>query len=325
LLSAVGSDAVGETIMSMAADAGLRTDGLAVLNGHRSAEYVAIHGPDGRLICGIADMDVHEALDWSCLYKAHSAELHSAAIVVCDGNMPSQLLADVATFCANESIPLWFEPVSDTKCVRAVDAGILHAVTYISPNESELGVLASRITGVSHKGVDLDATAPRDLVDALSPQVEVVLNQGVHTVLVSVGHLGVVIGTKGPAHLVGGVAPAVHYFHVAAEAVGADEFKNSNGAGDSFVGAAIAVLATGGRLEDAVNQGTAGQRRGSPPTRRLYGGAHTRPHACRDGCSRFELHVRSSRLASDHRGVVPQTVKWTANRAFRLTQSPSRS
>lgn len=228
LVSAVGADAAADTIVSMVKAAGLRPDGIVSVPTQRSAAYVAVHGPTGDLVCGIADMDVFDTLTWEHVSSMYGPALDKAAIIACDSNLSTELLADLASYCASKTKPLWFEPVSVSKCCRCIDAGMLRHITYMSPNASELAALASQITLEHHETVDLTTTDVEDVVNAISPQVEILLKAGVKVVLTSVGPHGVVIGTKG--HLLSAQEEAVdtrheqlvsasHYFHIAAEQI----------------------------------------------------------------------------------------------------------
>jgi ribokinase len=90
-----------------------------------------------------------------------------------------------------------------------------------------------------------------------------VVRSGVDHVLVSVGPLGLIHGTAAAAHTgttaittagdsnVERIGVAVT--HYAAAPVG--EVVNTNGAGDSFVGACAAAIAGGASVEEAIERG----------------------------------------------------------------------
>jgi sugar/nucleoside kinase (ribokinase family) len=85
-----------------------------------------------------------------------------------------------------------------------------------------------------------------------------VVRSGVDHVLVSVGPLGLIHGTAAAAHItttddgnMEGIGVTVT--HYAAAPVG--RVVNTNGAGDSFVGACAAAIAGGACVEEAIERG----------------------------------------------------------------------
>ena len=87
LITAVGGDAGADALVAGCAEAGIRSDGVVVMTEHRSAVYNAIHGGNGDLLYGVADMEVFEALSWAQIYDQNKRSLDAANLIVCDGNM----------------------------------------------------------------------------------------------------------------------------------------------------------------------------------------------------------------------------------------------
>ena len=200
LISAVGSDVAGDTLVSAAAAAGMRTDGIVALDGRRSGAYVAVHDTAGGLVCGVADMDVFNDLEWENVGERHANDFAGAKIVAVDTNISVRLLANIAAHCTNNGIHLFVEPTSDSKCVKCVDAGILPKTTYIKPNERELAALVSRATGMPQPVVDVGTALGHGgtvaLIHELGPQVEVLLSMGVGTVMTSLGKHGMLVASR---------------------------------------------------------------------------------------------------------------------------------
>jgi hypothetical protein len=50
--------------------------------------YNAVHGVDGELLYGVADMAIFDELSWDSVMRGNAALLSNAKLVVCDGNLP---------------------------------------------------------------------------------------------------------------------------------------------------------------------------------------------------------------------------------------------
>lgn len=215
LISAVGSDLSGDAIISMARASGMRVDGISKVPNERSASYVAVHGKGGDLVGGIADMEIFDKLSWPTTYAQNKRDLDAANIIACDSNVPTTFLAEIAGFCARHAKPLWVEPTSNAKCCRSIEAGILPHITFMSPNSTELATLASAISGDPFTAVHLDNVDSPTIIDLLRPQVRILLNEGVKTVIVSLGSHGLVVGTQSSTEAI----DSAHLIHVESDPI----------------------------------------------------------------------------------------------------------
>eukprot|EP00729_Bicosta_minor_P010316 gene10316-7034_t len=246
LISAVGGDSGADALVAGCRQAGLPSYGVVVMSEHRSAVYNAIHGADGDLLYGVADMDVFEALSWQQVYEQNKLALDEAKLIVCDGNMSVNALQGLQEHSSATEIPVWFEPTSFAKCTRAMDSGLFSAMatTFTSPNAHELIIMANRLYGTSP---DLPAiTSVEHAEEVLTPYIGALNDAGVSHVLVSLGEHGVLHGASGKQPI-----------HYPANAIPEGQIVNTNGAGDSFVGASAALLGGGATLERAIEAGLA--------------------------------------------------------------------
>ncbi|QDL54360.1 PfkB family carbohydrate kinase [Rhodoferax aquaticus] len=201
LLSAVGDDVFGKTLLDASRQAGVNMDSVSVLPGHRTATYLSLHGPSGDMDVAVNDMGIIEALTPEWLGQHHELLAHAAAVVV-DCNLPVDCLASLLN--SDIAAPLFLEAVSVTKCVRA--QAWLHKVHTLKAN----GLEAAALTGRDIQTLDDAKLAALDLHV-----------RGVTHVVISLGEQGVCwcdaqgqLGQR-PAHAV--------------------EVVNTSGAGDALM------------------------------------------------------------------------------------------
>lgn len=163
--------------------------------------------------------------------------LRSAKLVCLDGNISASDIRALSKLCKQRNVPCWFEPTTPQKGSRVVEAGVLHDMKYISPNEMELRALA-RALGCQPDGF-------------LSRTAEKVLRSGGG-------------GKIGQRLLVTRGAQGVTRFHLEEasddfrlvektfKAIKVENVGNTTGAGDSFAGRCVAALATGVDEDDAI-------------------------------------------------------------------------
>lgn len=198
-----------------------------------------------------ADMDIFEALTWEQIVALQGAALESPGMIVCDGNLSVGAMRGLGEHCESRQIPLWFEPTSFAKCIRGIDSGLLRSrtATYTSPNANELVIMANRMYGTEPNLQPV--TSVEHATDMLTPYVRALAEDlDVSHVLVSIGEYGMLHG--GAATPGGSQGDLVHYPAIPVDAA---KIVNTNGAGDSFVGAAAASIAAGSAVHDAVCTG----------------------------------------------------------------------
>jgi len=109
---------------------------------HRTAMYNAIHDNSGDLCIGVADMSIFTQISPEYIHSLTCA-IASARIVVADGNLSKEAFAALADVCAQQGVPLFFEPTSDHKCLLPFHAGRIQKVDILKPNVSELVQMVS--------------------------------------------------------------------------------------------------------------------------------------------------------------------------------------
>ncbi|KAJ3227965.1 hypothetical protein HK099_007834 [Clydaea vesicula] len=135
---------------------------------HSSATYNSILGPDGSLICAVADMDINNKI---CGAEASQkiSEL-KPNIVALDGNLTENCLKNCLETCFSSKIHVLFEPTSVPKSVKIVNAySDLKAhkknkIFLCTPNIFELKEMANAVKKAS-SGDSFDNMTVLDVVD----------------------------------------------------------------------------------------------------------------------------------------------------------------
>ncbi|MFA6505413.1 MAG: PfkB family carbohydrate kinase [Treponemataceae bacterium] len=196
LLAAVGDDDLGRRMIASCREAGIGTEGIAVVQGHSSSTYVSILDDSGEIALALSGMGVYEAFDPEktlvaaelALFSARAASfvprgssdtLPFSALVV-DGNLqPNSIEVLLDRF---PSIPAWFDPVSASKARRFGnyrDGVLLSRFTGMKPNLLE----AQAMFGCDFSGSDVFNQA-RAAAEALRAR-------GVAAIYISLGADGV--------------------------------------------------------------------------------------------------------------------------------------
>jgi pseudouridine kinase len=127
LVSAVADDAGGQGLIRHAASIGIDTSKLMILPSLSTATYTAIHDADGDLSVGIADMSIFNMITPEFIL-ARAGDVRLSNLVICDGNISPQSFSTLMKICHSYSVPVFFEPTSDHKCLLPVTTKTLHRV-----------------------------------------------------------------------------------------------------------------------------------------------------------------------------------------------------
>jgi pseudouridine kinase len=218
LISAVGNDLFGQRLTQATAQAGVNVDALHVLQGQRTASYMALHGPAGELTVAVNDMGILEALSPGLL-QAHHALFRQADCIVLDCNLSAGSLAWVLQ--TDTVAPVFVDAVSVAKCTRLLPH--LAQIHTLKVNRLE----AQALTGRAVTSVDDALDASRHLHA-----------MGVRNVVLSLGHDGAcwcdASGNLG---------------HEPARTV---QVVNTNGAGDAMMAGLVQAHLAGKPLNEAV-------------------------------------------------------------------------
>jgi pseudouridine kinase len=140
LVAAVGDDAGGRMLLEQAAAVGMDTRAVIRLRRHASDSYTAVLAPDGSLELGLAAMPLVESLNpWAL--EASKALRAGAALVVADGNLPTDAWPLLLGEARANGVPLVCVAVSEAKMERLPER--LDGLHLLILNMGELGTVAA--------------------------------------------------------------------------------------------------------------------------------------------------------------------------------------
>lgn len=158
-----------------------------------------------------------------------------------DANLHPLALEAACKLASDAGVPIWFEPVSIAKAIRAT--GLLKSITFVSPNEAELIAMAEALhpriamAGPAAKQVgSKEGSGLKSVSDILDQELQrsirEVLEAGVKYVVLTLGSQGAVLCSIEPLE-------QIWYLHY--PALPASVVKLS-GAGDCLVAGTLAGL-----------------------------------------------------------------------------------
>ena len=165
LVSVVGQDLLGDTLLRETAAAGVDVSGVLRVSGAATGSYTAVLGAGGELLLAVAAMDVMEHLTPAAL-RGLRAALRSAAWVVADGNLPADTLSALLALADETGVRVVYEPVSVPKAARLRPALAAGSAPYaVTPNLAELAALVGREVAdnppdIRAAALDLHAAGP---------------------------------------------------------------------------------------------------------------------------------------------------------------------
>ncbi|MEO3991068.1 sugar kinase [Pseudocitrobacter cyperus] len=136
LISAVGSDFYGDTLLEQTRQAGVNTQSCIRLHGHNTSTYLSIANPQDETVLAINDTHLLDALTPQLLNASRDLLTHAGAILV-DCNLTPQALEWVFTLSGN--IPVFVDTVSEFKAEK-VKSWLGHIHT-LKPTRRELEIL----------------------------------------------------------------------------------------------------------------------------------------------------------------------------------------
>jgi pseudouridine kinase len=140
LVAAVGDDAGGRMLLEQAASVGMDTRAVIRLRRHVSDSYTAVLAPDGSLELGLAAMPLVESLNpWAL--QASKALRATAALVVADGNLPTDAWPLLLGEARASGVPLVCVAVSEAKMERLPES--LMGLHLLILNAGELATVAA--------------------------------------------------------------------------------------------------------------------------------------------------------------------------------------
>ena len=115
LLTAVGDDLNGSSLLDATHKAGVDVRGSWVLAGEATSVYLSLHGPDGDMAVAVSDMDILERITPERM-ASHTPWVQQATALVVDCNVSAQALEWL--FATHGTTPVFVDAVSAFKCQR---------------------------------------------------------------------------------------------------------------------------------------------------------------------------------------------------------------
>lgn len=154
LISAVGSDFYGETLLEQTRQAGVNVQSTIRLHGQSTATYLSIANPQGDTVLAINDTHILQGLTPQLLNQSRELLAH-AGVVLADCNLTTESLEWVFTLAGD--VPVFVDTVSEFKAERVKPW--LSRIHTLKPTLKELQILAecddrqAALTALHEKGV----------------------------------------------------------------------------------------------------------------------------------------------------------------------------
>ena len=142
LLSPVGDDLQGRSVLETTRAAGVDVGHCRVLAGRATSTYLSLQGPDGEMQAAVNDMEILECMTAQWL-QPHAALVRQAASLVLDCNLPAAALQWLFEHAMDA--PVFVDPVSVFKCARL--RPWLHRVHMLKANWHEAQALCGHALG----------------------------------------------------------------------------------------------------------------------------------------------------------------------------------
>lgn len=219
LVSMVGDDEAGNALLAHLRSVGVDGSRVVTARGRRTAEYVAVLGPDSDLVVGLADMDIFDLIGVADIERAWP-QIASATWVFIDCNLSADVIAYIVARKHAARFRLAVNAVSTPKAMRL--PADLSGIDLLFLNHDE----AKAILGATPR--------PRGAASALR-------KRGVDNVILTHGSAGAFVASEDGVVDVPGIR---------AKPV------DVTGAGDALIAGTLFRLLAGDTLIDAVRMGT---------------------------------------------------------------------
>lgn len=231
LVSSIGRDAAGETVLGQTAAAGVVLDHV-VRTDRPTGSYIALLDADGELLGAVSDMTATDVLDASAVDAVRDL-VAAASLVVVDGNLAPDAVGVLLDRASEAGVRVVIEPVSAPKAARlAPHLTADRPVFAVTPNRDELQAL----TGLP--------TRQRRQVTAA---IDALHDRGVALVWVRLGRDGSLLSERGADGTVS---------RTELSAIPTD-VEDVTGAGDAMLGAFCHALLEGHSTSEAARHGHA--------------------------------------------------------------------
>ncbi|KAJ7516099.1 hypothetical protein O6H91_22G043000 [Diphasiastrum complanatum] len=198
LISVVGQDMAGQLLVAHWLSLGLSIEGVQQCAECVTPVVSAVFDTKGELATAVADvtaLEEHMTPKWICQFVDI---IQSAPVMMVDANLMPNVLEAACSLAREANVPIWFEPVSVPKSVRAT--GLLKYITFASPNKAELISMAENLTcsvkGMMSQGslsTKTGSARVKEIVWKLRHHIYVLLATGMKYIVLTLGKHGVVL------------------------------------------------------------------------------------------------------------------------------------
>lgn len=224
LLTAVGTDQVGEQLLSHLASAGVDTSHVAHTAQHPTGAYLAVVNSKGLLQFALDDMRAISTLSPEYLNQREDL-FRQASLLFLDANLSKETLRTAFSLARRARLPVCADPVSVSLAPRLQP--YLNRLKMITPNSAEAGVLCCQQVQPSRRHQAMEA-AKR------------LVSLGVEIAIITLAEFGVCYATSETS----GHIPAIR-----------TEIVDPTGAGDALIAAVVFALLNNIHLDDALRLG----------------------------------------------------------------------
>ncbi len=178
LITAVGDDQSGRQLLAHLHGVGVETDQTLVIEGGKTAAYVALSRPDEGLWLAFDDMACIEAITAGYIYR-HRGLFKEAEMICIDANLTPKALATVFRLAERYDVPVCADPTASILAPRLRPH--LDRLALLTPNRSEAGAI-------------LGYPIP-DEEEALRDAVRRLTREGVGLAVITLGAKGLIYAT----------------------------------------------------------------------------------------------------------------------------------
>lgn len=222
LLSAVGDDEAGRTIMAESSRCGVDVSQVLVSKEQHTSAYLAILDGNGSLSVSVDDMEIMATITPNYIY-ARRALIRKSGMVFIDSNLSPPTIAAVIKLAQRYRVPICADPISTTLAGRIQKH--LRELYMVTPNVPEAEILVG--SPISNRQEALDAA-------------KYLVNAGVQIAAISLAEMGVAYATPEES----GHTPALQ-----------SEIIDLTGAGDALTATIIFGLLNDFPVSEAVRLG----------------------------------------------------------------------
>lgn len=277
LISVVGDDVAGESMLSHWKSLGLSIEGIRRCKGTTTPVVSAVFDKQGELAAAVADtyaVEKHLTAEW---IKKFEDVLKRAPVVMLDANLLPPALEAACNLAKEANVPIFFEPVSVAKSIRA--SKFLNLITYASPNEAELVAMAEslyRDRKQEKRLLDDEVPADRKLNEPAASLwrmrhcIRALLDTGLDYIILTMGSYGAVLCSlpstnpqnfrtvqKNSSSRNTKNSTGISFLHFPALPA---SISNLSGAGDCLVAGTMVALSSGADISSALAYGVSASK-----------------------------------------------------------------